>query len=205
MTLAKNTFSFKFVAALTARNAEQFSKDTETAINNATAGYAALDAAMSKPEFKEVASALIKGARIAVNVQDKQAFIAVKVLVKIVKMLEAIGQGRSAELDPYTRTIAANLCKLNGISNKSALVSLSRSIAYDELDQVATLTARYNCSAGTAGTQASSTRMGLKYLQVCEVSKGKQGDVMTLSDNDRARAFVALFSDAAIETALTAE
>ncbi|UUZ75491.1 hypothetical protein LP414_27635 [Polaromonas sp. P1(28)-13] len=91
------------------------------------------------------------------------------------------------------------------MSNKSALVCLSRSIAYDELDQVATLTARYNCSAGTAGTQASSTRMGLKYLQVCEVSKGKQGDVMTLSDNERAKTFVSLFSQAAIEDAVTPE
>ncbi|UUZ75490.1 hypothetical protein LP414_27630 [Polaromonas sp. P1(28)-13] len=100
MTLAKNSFSFKFVAAMTARNAEQFSRDTETAINNATQGHVALDVAMSRPEFKEVAAALIKGSRIMINAQDKANFIAVKVLVKIVKMLEAIGQGRAAELDP---------------------------------------------------------------------------------------------------------
>ena len=179
---------------MVARNAEQYSKDTDIAINGATSAYASLDAAMNRPEFKEVSAALIKGARIASAAQDKQAFIAVKVLVKIVKALEGIGQGRAAMLDPYTRTIAANLCKLNGISNKSALVCLSKSITYDELEQQATLTHRYNCSVGTAGTQASSTRMMLKYLQICEVSKGKVGDVTTLADNERARTLVSLFS-----------
>ena len=44
----------------------------------------------------------------------------------------------------------------------------------EELDQVAALTTRYNGSAGTAGIQASPTRMGLKCLQVCEVSKGRK-------------------------------
>jgi hypothetical protein len=185
----------KFVEVMTARNAEQFSKDTETAINNATKGSAAIDALMVQPIWAEVGKTLLKSIRIADAKQDKGAFIAVKVLVKIVATMQALGQNRVAELDPYTRTIGANLCKLNGVTNKSALVCLSSSIEYDALDQQQALSKRYNCSANTAGTQASSTRMMMRALGICDVSKGKRGDVATLQDNDRARAFVKLYDE----------
>lgn len=201
MSKSTKGFTVKFVEVLNARNAEQFSKDTLTAINNATKGYAAIDAAMTLPAFKEVAAALLKGARIADAKQDKSAFLAVKVLVKIVAALQAIGQTRPSELDPYSRCIAGNLIALNGISNKSALVALSKSVEYDELEQQQHLVKRYNCSAGTATTQASSSRMMLRALGICDVQKGKRGDVTTLSDNDRARMFVAMFSDRAISEA----
>lgn len=191
------TFSVKFVEVLNARVTEQYSKDTVTAINNAQAGAKALDLVMQKPEFAEIGKSLLKNARIADAKQDKQNFIAVKVLVKVVQALTGLGQGITREFDPYSRCIIENLIALNGISNKSALVSLSKSIAYDELEQQADLVKRYDCSANTAGTQASSTRMMLKHLGLCDVQKGKRGDVTTLQDNDRARALIALFAPAA--------
>ena len=193
MSKQAKTFSTKFVEVLTARNAEQFSKDTVTAANGAASASKALDLVMSKPEFKEIAATLLKNARIADAKQDKENFIAVKVLVKIVQALTALGQGLKSELDPYSRCIGENLIALNGISNKTALVSLSKSIEYDETEQVDALVKRYNCSANTAGTQASSTRMMLKHLDICEVSKAKRGDIITLKENDRASAFAALF------------
>lgn len=192
MSNAKS-FTVKFVAALTARNAEQPSRDTDNAISILTTGEKAIELAMSRPEFAEVAKNLIKGARYARASDDKGAFIAVKVLVKIAHALEAIGNGMSSTLDPYSRVITENLLSLNGISNKSALVSLSKSIEYDALDQEQALKTRYNCSVGTASTQASSSRMMLKYLDICAVSKGKRADVITLLDNDRARTYAALF------------
>ncbi|MDY7537586.1 hypothetical protein RGU72_04875 [Undibacterium sp. 5I1] len=188
----EQTFTTRFVEVLQARNAEQYSKDTDLAIN-AVKGSKAVDLAMSKPEFKEVASNLLKNARIASNKQDKSNFIAVKVLVKIAHCLNAIGQNMKSTLDPYSRTIAENLIALNGISNKSCLVSLSRSVEYSELEQQSALVKRYNCSANTAGTQASSTRMMLHYLDIANVQKSKNGDVITLKENDRATTFAALF------------
>jgi hypothetical protein len=195
----QKTFTMLYVAALKARNIEAFSADTVIAINTAKSGAVALNLAMSKPEFNEIAANLIRCARIAKNTDDKANFVAVKVLVKIVKTLEGIGQGLASQLDPYTRTIGANLVKLGKITNKSNLVCLSKAIVYTETDSVQALKHRYSCSAGTAGTQSSSTRMMLKYLQVCDVVKGKQGDVMTLSDNQRARDFVALFTSKVVE------
>lgn len=195
----KKGFTFKFCEALEARNAEQFSKDTLTAINNARAGHVAIDEVMTRPEFKEVQSALIKGARIANAKQDKQAFIAVKVLVKLVGLLQAVGQSRVAELDPYSRTIIANLIALTdkgeaGITNKSNYASLSTAIEYDELEQQQSLKNRYRCSVGTASTQASSTRMMMLYMGCAQVSKGKRSDVMSFADNERARAVRAIFT-----------
>ncbi|GAC1605848.1 MAG: hypothetical protein NVS3B3_04570 [Aquirhabdus sp.] len=188
----EQTFTTRFVEVLQARNAEQYSKDTELAIN-AIKGSKAVEIAMSKPEFKEVAASLLKSARIASNKQDKSNFIAVKVLVKIAHCLNAIGQGMKSTLDPYSRTIAENLIALNGISNKSCLVSLSRSVEYSETEQCDVLVKRYNCSANTAGTQASSTRMMLHYLDIAHVQKSKNGDVITLKENERAQTFASLF------------
>ena len=193
----KKTITAQVLAdILTARNAEVSSKDTELAISNLLRNAKAVDIALSLDGFKETAKALARDFAIADKKQNRDAFIAVKVGVKVVAGLCAIGKSMKAELDPYSRTIIENLVKLNGISNKDALVSLSRSVEYDETEQVAHLVARYNCSVTTAGTQASSTRMMLRALDICEVNKGKRGDIITLKDNDRARAMVALFQTA---------
>src|SRR3569832_1218389 len=109
MSKQAKTFSVKFVEVLTARNAEQFSKDTQTALNNAQAGSAAIDQVMSKPEFAELAKDLLKKARIADHKQDKANFIAVKVLVKIFSSLVSHGQNLKCEFFPYTSAFVKNL------------------------------------------------------------------------------------------------
>jgi hypothetical protein len=189
-------FTENFVSTLNARNAEQTSKDTVLAINNATKNTVALDAVFTQKHFHTIASKLLECAKVADKKQDKEKFIAVKVLVKIVSACASIGKNMKSELDPYSQTILENLIELQGITNKDALVCLSRSVEYDEFEQQAHLVKRYNCSANTAGTQASSTRMMLKALDVCNVEKGKKGDVISFKDNERARALIALFQPA---------
>lgn len=198
MTKQAKTFSVKFAEVLATRNEEQYSKDTELALNAAKRGSVAIDRVMSQPEFKELEKALLKNARIADSKQDKENFIAVKVLVKIVQALTALGQSMQAEFDPYSRCIIANLIALNGITNKTALVSLSKSIAYSELEQQQHIVKRYNCSASTAGTQASSSRMMLKHLGLCDVIKGKYNDVTTIQQNERAARLIAMFTDSVV-------
>jgi hypothetical protein len=191
-------FSTQIIDALTARYAEVQSDDTLKAISSAKRCSAGLDMVMSYPCFKEVRSKLIKSCRVADNKDDKLNYVAVKVLVKIISTLQAIAVKMPSDLDPYTRTIGANLCKLNGVSNKTNLVCLSKSIEYSALDSTQAIARRYDCSPATASTQSSSTRMTLNYLGICDVVKGRQGDIMTLCDNERARQFVAIFSDKAI-------
>jgi hypothetical protein len=196
----EKTFTMRYVETMTARNVEQFSKDNTLTIAYAIMNAKGINAAMSRPMFAEIAQTLLTSSRIA----DKKnpLFIGVKVGTKILRALDAIGSTQVSECDPYTRTIAANVISLHGarcgLSMKSALVSLSKSIEYDALDQEQALTRHYNCAPGTANTQASSTRMMMKHLDLCNVAKGKRADVMTVKDNARAHEFFALFSAATV-------
>ncbi len=188
-------FTETFVTALTNRNAVAPSKDIALALNNANRFTKALDGLFTKKAFHAVADKLIKRVEIANKAQNANDFIAVKVLVKIVSTSVAIAQKNTSTLDPYSKVIIQNLIALQKVNNKTALVSLSKEITYTEEDQQQALKARYTCSAGTASTQASSTRMMLEALDICEVQKGKKGDVISFKENDRARSLIALFAD----------
>lgn len=188
-------FTTALTTALTARNAVAPSKDIQLALNNAKRFEKALDGLFGKKAFHAIAEKLIKRVEIANKAQNANDFIAVKVLVKIVSASVAIAQKNTSTLDPYSETIIKNLIALQTVNNKTALVSLSRSIEYTEADQQQAIKTRYNCSAGTASTQASSTRMMLEALDICDVQKGKKGDVISFKDNDRARLMVSLFAD----------
>lgn len=192
------TFTVRFVEALTLRNAEQYSKDTDLSISNAQRASVALDMVFALPAFSEIADDLIRKVRIASDKQNRADFIAVKVPHKIIDLCESIATGLSSSLNGYSRTIFANLCKLNGITNKSNLVALSKSVEYDALDQVQALKGRYNCSVGTASSQAGQVRMVALHMGIADVRKGKRGDVMTLQANERAQALLALFTDKVI-------
>ncbi len=188
-------FTETFTTALTNRNAVAPSKDIALALNNANRFTKALDGLFTKKAFHAVADKLIKRVEIANKAQNANDFIAVKVLVKIVSTSVAIAQKNTSTLDPYSKVIIQNLIALQKVNNKTALVSLSKEITYTEEDQQQALKARYTCSAGTASTQASSTRMMLEALDICEVQKGKKGDVISFKENDRARSLIALFAD----------
>lgn len=188
-------FTTALTTALTNRNAVAPSKDIQLALNNAKRFEKALDSLFGKAAFDKIAKKLIARCEIAEKAGNANDFIAVKVLVKIVSASVAIAQKNTSVLDPYSETILRNLVTLQTVNNKTALVSLSRSIEYTEADQQQAIKTRYNCSAGTASTQASSTRMMLEALDICDVQKGKKGDVISFKDNDRAKMLVALFAD----------
>lgn len=188
-------FTTALTTALTARNAVAPSKDIQLALNNAKRFEKALDSLFGKAAFDKIAKKLIARCEIAEKAGNANDFIAVKVLVKIVSASVAIAQKNTSVLDPYSETILRNLVTLQTVNNKTALVSLSRSIEYTEADQQQAIKTRYNCSAGTASTQASSTRMMLEALDICDVQKGKKGDVISFKENDSARLMVSLFAE----------
>lgn len=191
-------FTTVFTTALTARNEVAPSKDIQIAINNAKRFEKALDGLFTKKAFDQIAKKLIKRVSIAQKSESANDFIAVKVLVKIVSASVAIAQKNSDVLDPYSRTILQNLVNLQVVNNKDALVCLSKAIQYTDEEQQKHLKYRYQCSAGTASTQASSTRMMLEALDICDVLKAKRGDVISFKDNDRAAMVINMFSDAGL-------
>lgn len=185
-------FSTSFVQCIVARMGEQSSKDLDNALSGARSGARAVDALYALPAWAPVLDTLAG----SVQVSDKKnpRFVAVKALVKIVHAMQAISTGMRSGFDPYSRTILTNLVTLAGITNKSALVCLSKSIVYDELEAQQALTRHYNCSASTASTQASSTRMMLMHLGICSVVKGKKADTTTTSDDARCVQTLAMFA-----------
>lgn len=195
-------FAQAFVAVLETRNAAVPSKDTVTAINNAKRHDKALDLLFGSKVFAPIAKRLLTAVAIADKAQDKDSFIAVKVLVKIVSASVALATNNTGAFDPYSRTLIQNLIHAQKLGNKDALVSLSKAIVYTETDQQQSLIAHYECSANTATTQASSTRMMLRALDICAVGKGVRNDSMVLHDNKRAAALVALFGEE-VETSET--
>lgn len=188
-------FTTVFTTALTARNEVAPSKDIQIAINNAKRFEKALDGLFTKKAFDVIAKKLIKRVSIAQKSESANEFIAVKVLVKIVSASVAIAQSNPDVLDPYSKVILQNLVKLQNVNNKDVLVCLSKAVSYTEEDQQKHLKFRYNCSVGTASTQASSTRMMLEALEICDVQKAKRGDVISFKENDRAVMVINMFSD----------
>lgn len=130
---------------------------------------------------------------LAVTEKTDNRFIGLKVITKIRQAINALANDRKSFFDGYTNSILANLTRLQELSNKSALVSLSRSVEYLETEQVADIRKLIDCSPSTASTQASSSRMMLRALGVANVTKRKNGDTITMQDNDTARAIVAMY------------
>lgn len=180
-------FALALTNVLTARNEVAPSADLTTSINNTKANAKALDALFSSKAFAPVAKPLLNALAISKQSDDREAFVAVKVVVKIVNTANAIAKNDPRKLDGYTRTILQNLAKLDNLSNKSAMVSLSRAIEYTDDDIKQKLVARSACSVGTAGTQTSSTRMMLRSLDICEVLKSKRGDSLVIKQNERSQ------------------
>lgn len=121
-------------------------------------------------------------------------FIGLKVVTKIRQAINALANDRKSFFDGYTVSILSNLSRLQELSNKSALVSLSKAIEYTETEQVADIKRLLDCSPSTASTQASSSRMMLRALGVCNVTKRKSGDVITFAENDAANAVRVMFA-----------
>jgi hypothetical protein len=126
--------------------------------------------------------------------ESKNDFLAVYALQKVRKALYALANNARSGFDGYTNSILFNLVKLQTINNKESRMSICNSIEYSETEQVQTLKRLHNCSESTASTQASSTRMMLKALNLANVIKQKNNDSITLHENDAARAVVAFYA-----------
>ena len=188
-------FTLALVNALNARNSEVLSHDTDIAISYAIASHVSIDKTFDIPCFAEIASGFISKVRQSDRNTDKHNYIAVKVLLKVLKLASAISTGLHNELDNHTKLIGFQLAKLQNLTAKSALVTQTKSVTYNGLDHVQALDYKHtaNYTVGTASTQTSSTRMLFNYLGMCEVIKGKKDDTIKVLDNARASEFIKLF------------
>jgi len=138
----------------------------------------------------------VKALAKCIAIDDKRSsdFVAVYALQKVRKILYALANDRASFIDAYSRSILSNLTRLQEITNKSALVALSKSIEFTELDKVQEIKRLVSVAASTASTQASSTRQALRVLNIATVTKNRNGDEFTFTDTECARAVIAMFA-----------
>ena len=152
-----------------------------------------LDKLIEKEYFTADALAAL-AADMHVSEEKDNRFIGVKVITKIRAALEALSLDMKSNFDKYSNSILHNLCKNQELSNKSALVSLSKSIEYHQDEQEAHIVKLINCSPSTASTQASSSRMMFRALGLANVQKRKSKDVITPAESAAARAVLTMYA-----------
>jgi uncharacterized protein YqfB (UPF0267 family) len=133
--------------------------------------------------------------RIAISDKADSAFIAVYALQKVRKAIYALALKSSANLDRYTFSIVKNLVELQKLDNLNTQRTICSKIELDELQQAQVVRVYHNCAPSTASTQASSTRMMLQALAICDVSKGKKGDSISFADSNISKAMQELFAN----------
>jgi hypothetical protein len=132
--------------------------------------------------------------QISICEKSDSNFIAVYALQKIRKMIYSLANNTRSNIDGYSNSILSNMVSLQTeITNKSALVALSRSIEYTETDKVQSIKRLVSVAVSTASTQASSTRQMLRVLNIANVTKRKNADEFTFTDTDVARAVTAFY------------
>jgi hypothetical protein len=132
--------------------------------------------------------------KISIIEKSNNDFVAVYALQKIRKMIYSIANNTKSFIDGYSNSIISNMVKLQEITNKSALIALSKSIEYSELDKVQEIKRTINVAVSTASTQASSTRQMLNILNIANVTKRKNGDEFQFNDNETAKTIIAFYA-----------
>lgn len=132
-------------------------------------------------EYVDIPKLAAQIARPKTSAKDTD-FVAVYALQKIRKMLYALANNAKGFLDPYTSPILLNLAKLQSMTAKSRLVTLSKAIEYTELDKVQAIKRMISVAVNTADTQASSTKQLFLLLNITTGTKGKKNDDIEFKD-----------------------
>lgn len=178
-------------AAITARQARIPSKDNEIALSFIGKNDKALRAGLVKFP-SEVIERLTQAQYIDTKATD--GFVAVKVNIKIVRLIAAIGQGLTATIDAYSRSIIKNLIEQQGLDTLNAYRSICTKIEVSETDIAKAVRVYHDCNPSTAMTQTSSTREMLRHLDIVQAVKRAKGDTISFKDTKQAQTLVALFA-----------
>lgn len=130
------------------------------------------------------------------SISDARAhdYVAIYAAQKIRKAVFALACGMTSVFDGYTQAIVKNLVKLQSLSNRGSQISLSNKVVFTEDMQTEAVRSFKMCEPSTASTQASSTRQMLRFMNICNVVKGKKDDSITLTESRAAAKVQALFT-----------
>lgn len=126
--------------------------------------------------------------------ESRADYLAVYALQKVRKTLIALSTNSKSAIDGYSNAILFNLSVLQQLTTKESRMVMSNAIEYSELEQVNAIKRTMNCNESTASTQASSTRMMLKALDIANVIKKNKNDVISFKDNKASQAIIAFYA-----------
>lgn len=126
--------------------------------------------------------------------ESRADYLAVYALQKVRKTLTALSTKSKSAIDGYSNAILFNLSVLQQLTNKESRMVMSNAIEYSELEQVNAIKRTMNCNESTASTQASSTRMMLKALDIANVIKKNKNDVISFKDNKASQAIISFYA-----------
>lgn len=136
---------------------------------------------------------LIKNVKYIDSKENKNDFIAQYALTKIRRFIYSLANNMN-NIDPYSKSILFNLCKLQEITAKSRMVALSKFAEYDALDNVQDIQRKINVALNTADTQASSSKQTFIFLNITTGQKGKRDDTIEFKDNETVNIIKAWFA-----------
>lgn len=126
--------------------------------------------------------------------ESRADYLAVYALQKVRKTLTALSTKSKSAIDGYSNAILFNLSVLQQLTTKETRMVMSNAIEYSELEQVNAIKRTMNCNESTASTQASSTRMMLKALDIANVIKKNKNDVISFKDNKASHAIMSFYA-----------
>jgi hypothetical protein len=189
------TVQTQFAAAFVTRIDASANDNMRAFLTKMSANFAHLsDAQIEKSQALEIDLKALS-ARIAVSDKSDANFIAQYALEKVCKAMRALVSGSVGSLDKYTFSIVKNLAKLQTLDNLNTQRALCSKIEIDELAQAQAIKVYHNCSPSTASTQASSTRMMLEVLNICNVKKCAKGDSISFTETETAKTMQAMFAN----------
>lgn len=150
--------------------------------------FCAINAAQSKALYALDIDLIALSNRIAVSDASSSEFIAQYALEKVIKTCKALASGSASALDKYTFSIVKNLNELQKLDNLNTQRTLCSKIELSEFAQEQAVKVYHNCSPSTASTQASSTRMMLQALNICNVTKRAKNDAISFAETESAKA-----------------
>ena len=190
------TVQSSFASAFASRIAQSKNENMRDFLTRMQKSFANLNAAQSKKCFDLDIDLIALSDRIAQADATQSNYIAQYAIEKVAKAINALASGSLLALDKYTFSITKNLHELNTLDNLNTQRALCSKIELNELQQAQAIKVYHNCSPSTASTQASSTRMMLEVLNICNVVKRAKADCISFKETESAQAMRAFFKAA---------
>jgi hypothetical protein len=157
---------------------ESFKRQLESCVNNGFITFDSLDSLADK---------------IKITDKSNNGYVALKVINKITGVIYSLANKNKSDLNNYVNAVFLNMVKNQTLTNKSALITLSKDYEYVSTDKVQTIKKVVDVKASTSSTQVSQIKQVLRFLDLADIAKGKRDAELSFKDNAQSKAIIAFY------------